>query len=234
MRLRPFWSYYGAKFNIAYLYPFPTLDVLIEPFAGSAQYSLLYYKKDVRLYDVDENICMVWDYLIHAKESHIKKLTLDFNNIDDLKGYSKEEKILMGFWCGKSIAYPQKKPTIFAKSKGTADYKARALQQVQYIRHWKITQCSYDKIPNIEATWFIDPPYKVGGHKYRHSFIDYQKLAKWCKNRNGEIIVCENNHASWLPFNSLCDSRSCYRKSQNNKEVVYTTIKPLQQSLGLL
>lgn len=236
MRLRPFWSYYGAKYNLATLYPAPTSEIVIEPFAGSAQYSLLYHNKDVRLYDLDENICMVWDYLIHAKESQIKKLTLDFEHLDDLKGYTQEEKILMGFWCGKSIAYPQKKPTEFALSKNTADYIQRAVKQVQYIRHWKIYQCSYEKIPNQNATWFIDPPYKKGGHKYRCSSkdIDYEHLAQWCTSRRGSIIVCEMNNATWLPFVRLSLARSCYRKSHDNIEVVYTNVESPQVSLGLI
>ena len=109
MRLKPFWSYYGAKYNIAHHYPCPQHDIIVEPFAGSAQYSLLHYKRDVRLYDLDENICMVWDYLLHAKESQLRGLTLDFEHIYDLKGYTQEEKVLMGFWCAKGASVPQSK-----------------------------------------------------------------------------------------------------------------------------
>ena len=127
MRLKPFFSYYGAKYNIAHRYPNPQHNIIIEPFAGSAQYSLLYYKKDVRLYDLDENICMIWDYLIHAKESQLRRLSIDFKHIDDLKGYTQEEKVLMGFWCAKASSMPQSKMTKYAKHKNTANYKKRCV-----------------------------------------------------------------------------------------------------------
>ena len=220
-RLKPFWSFYGAKYNLAPKYPAPVSDSIIEPFAGSAQYSLLHYKKKVYLYDIDENICMVWDYLIKSTTKDIKRLTLDFECIDNLKGYTPEEKVLMGFWCAKAVTNPKKKPTKFANGKYTANYKQRTLEQVEYIRHWKIEQCSYHDIPNINATWFIDPPYKVGGHHYRYSKIDYRHLSTWCKKRKGLSIVCENNQADWLPFESFSNARSCYKKKCNNIEVVF-------------
>jgi site-specific DNA-adenine methylase len=34
------WSYYGGKSKIVQYYPDPKYDTIIEPFAGSAQYSL--------------------------------------------------------------------------------------------------------------------------------------------------------------------------------------------------
>lgn len=220
-RLKPFWSFYGAKYNLAAKYPIPKNNTIIEPFAGSAQYSLLHYTKNVHLYDIDENICMVWDYLINSKKNDLKRLTLDFECIDDLQGYTQEEKVLLGFWCGKAISRPNKKPSKFALHKNTADYRKRAINQVQYIRHWKIKKCSYNEIPNTNATWFIDPPYLFGGKYYRYSKIDYQHLSTWCKNRKGISIVCENNHADWLPFKELSYARSCYTKKHLNREVVF-------------
>lgn len=234
MRLKPFWSYYGAKYNIAHHYPCPQHSIIIEPFAGSAQYSLLHYKRDVRLYDLDENICMVWDYLIHAKESQLRRLTLDFKHIDDLKGYSQEERVLMGFWLGEGIARPQKKITKFArKNKTLSRFKSRALNQVDFIRHWKIEKSSYADISNISATWFIDPPYQKGGQCYRKSSkaIDYQHLAQWCKDRMGVYIVCEAGGAQWLPFKPLCVQRSCRRGVYDNKELIYSNAVDAQLSL---
>lgn len=70
------------------------------------------------------------------------------------------------------------------------------------IKHWEIKLGSYDELENIEATWFIDPPYQFGGEHYRHGTKDLnlKKLAQWCKERNGQVIVCENTKADWLPF----------------------------------
>jgi 16S rRNA G966 N2-methylase RsmD len=73
------------------------------------------------------------------------------------------------------------------------------------IRHWKIIEGSYEDIENIEATWFIDPPYQFGGEHYKESSknLNFSKLAEWCKSRNGQIIVCENTKANWMEFKPM-------------------------------
>ena len=38
--LKPFWRYYGGKYRAAPAYPPPRLGTIVEPFAGSAGYSL--------------------------------------------------------------------------------------------------------------------------------------------------------------------------------------------------
>ena len=123
--------------------------------------------------------------------------------------------------------------TKYAKSSGTADYKQRAIQKVKFIRHWKITKKSYNEIPNDTATWFIDPPYIKGGHKYKESSknINFDHLSKWCISRKGSYIVCEGSNANWLPFQFLCKARSCANKDYNNNELVFTNIPNQQLSL---
>jgi 16S rRNA G966 N2-methylase RsmD len=76
---------------------------------------------------------------------------------------------------------------------------------LELIRHWEIKLGSYTELENVEATWFIDPPYMYGGEHYKESnkSIDFIKLAEWCKTRNGQTIVCENMKADWLPFKPL-------------------------------
>lgn len=61
----------------------------------------------------------------------------------------------------------------------------------------------------MEYNSFIDPPYEVGGYKYKHSEIDFVDLAEWCKNRNGQSIVCENTKATWLPFKRMVEMSGC-------------------------
>ncbi len=43
-------SYYGSKSKIVKHYPPPEYDTIIEPFAGSARYALMYYNKNVTAY----------------------------------------------------------------------------------------------------------------------------------------------------------------------------------------
>ena len=71
------------------------------------------------------------------------------------------------------------------------------------IKHWQIIKGDYRDIQNIEATWFIYPPYKVQIHGYNCKIENYEMLAEWCKQRNGQIIVCENENGDWLPFQPL-------------------------------
>lgn len=46
-------SYYGSKSKVVDLYPSPKFGKIIEPFAGSARYSLKYFDRDVLLVDKD-------------------------------------------------------------------------------------------------------------------------------------------------------------------------------------
>jgi hypothetical protein len=43
----------------------------------------------------------------------------------------------------------------------------------------------------------------VGGQFYKHHAINYEELAEWAKARRGQVIVCENGTADWLPFSPL-------------------------------
>jgi 16S rRNA G966 N2-methylase RsmD len=95
--------------------------------------------------------------------------------------------------------------------------------QVDAIRHWKIFERSYEDCPSVrKATWFIDPPYQKAGHHYRFGpeLIDYGKLAAWCRARPGQVIVCENAGANWLPFRTLADVKTT-RVGRKSKEVYW-------------
>jgi hypothetical protein len=66
----------------------------------------------------------------------------------------------------------------------------------------------YTQAPDVDATWYIDPPYRGrAGALYRHGSrdIDYAALGAWCKERAGQVIVCEGEGADWLPFERLAD-----------------------------
>ena len=73
-----------------------------------------------------------------------------------------------------------------------------------------------------EATWFIDPPYQVAGRHYRFGSeqLDYARLAKWCRSRPGQVIVCENEGADWLPFRPLAAVKTT-RAKRRSKEVIW-------------
>lgn len=86
-------------------------------------------------------------------------------------------------------------------------------------KQWDIRNASYDTITNQEATWFIDAPYQaLCYHKFHN--IDYVKLAQWCQSRLGQVIVCEQDGANWLPFRTFRSVKNRYHNYSH--EVIWT------------
>lgn len=195
-------SYLGSKSKIVHLYPEPKFDTIIEPFAGSARYALRYFDRNVILYDKSEYVVKVWEYLIAASKNDILSLPLiaDGETVFDYP-LSEPEMWLIGFCLTRAKSIPRKRG--YGRNSWQKD-RQRIADSVHKVKHWKIYQSSYEQIPNIQVTWFIDPPYqfaqKTTAEKYLHSDIDYNYLRDFVNSRCGEVIVCEGEHADWLPF----------------------------------
>ena len=97
--------------------------------------------------------------------------------------------------------------------------RERIASQLQAVRHWEILYGDYNSAPDIEATWFIDPPYEIAGKLYRHGSddIDYKALGDWCRSLRGQVMVCENVGASWLPFVPFMTAKSTPGKRGKSK-----------------
>src|ERR1035437_4150783 len=108
--LKLVFCYYGGKWRIAKHYPQPQYNTIIEPFAGSAGYSLHYPNLNVELYDIDPMICGIWQYLIKVSSEEILKLPINFQHIDEIN-VCQEAKWLIGFWLNKATAQPCKSPS---------------------------------------------------------------------------------------------------------------------------
>ena len=227
LMLRPFFSFYGGKWRAFRRYPTPSHDTIVEPFAGSAGYATRYPDRQVDLYDADPIIAGVWDFLIHATEAEIRHLPLTFDHVDDLD-LPAEARNLIGFWLNHGMNAPCKTPSAWMRA-GTHNtsfwgeaIRERIATQVGAIRHWTITNGQYDKAPNEMSTWFVDPPYtSPAGRRYRYDDrgIDFNVLGDWCQGRRGQVIVCEQAGATWLPFQSIGAFKST--KGQTS-EVVWT------------
>lgn len=218
--------YLGRKSNrFAKIYPEPKYNTIIEPFAGSAGYALHHYSKKVILCEKDPVIYRIWDYLINkATPRMILKLPIleiHERTTDEKYNYLKPvEKDLIGFFINTARASPAKKPTPSdGFRKWNEKHRNILAENVKKIKHWKIIHGSYEQLYNYKkVTWFIDPPYQGhGGQFYKHSNkdIDYKSLASWVRSRNGEVIVCENSEAKWLPFRKL------KLKNQQNDKMKY-------------
>lgn len=200
------WSYYGRKTKVIQYYPSPICDKIIEPFAGTAVYSLYEnnWEKDVLLVDKYDVVIKVWHYLQKASREDILSLP-DMNyhdNVDMHEQLTQEEKWLIGFSINGGSAQPKKTTMKFNTWNRN---KPLIADELHKIRHWDIRQGDYRDIENQEATWFIDPPYVNGGIYYRHNnkSIDFEELGEWCKSREGQVIVCENTKSDWMDFKPL-------------------------------
>jgi hypothetical protein len=229
--IRPFFGYYGGKWRDALKhYPPPKFDTIVEPFAGSAGYSLRYADKQVVLCEVDPILAGVWEYLINVSPSEILAIpdVPDDASVDDLK-ICQEAKWLVGFWMNRATASPRKRPSKWMRERIRPGsfwgnrVRNTIASQLHAIRHWKVFNCSYDQCPfSDDATWFIDPPYEKAGQHYRYGSeeIDYEALGNWARSRPGQVIVCENAGAKWLPFRELATVKTT-RTHRRSKEVIW-------------
>ena len=198
-------SYYGSKSKIVGLYPPPKYGKIIEPFAGSARYSLKYWDNDILLVDKYEVVIRIWKWLQQCSENDILSLP-KFETGIDLRNcnLSEEELLFLGMCAGIASTQPRFKISPYAgEQNGRKNRFKRIAENIHKIKHWKIELGNYEDLPNENATWFIDPPYQFGGHAYVENKIDYDSLSKWVKTRQGQIIVCENTKADWLPFKPM-------------------------------
>ena len=225
-------SYYGSKSKIVDFYPPPKYKKIIEPFAGSARYSLKYWQNDILLVDKYPVIVEVWNYLKNATESDIKGLPkLDTGQTIDNYNLSDIERKFMGFMVQDGTTGMRKTASYFAVKRMDAKFNF-IIENLYKIKHWEIKLASYDELENIEATWFIDPPYEFGGHEYKCSNknIDFLKLGNWCKERNGQSIVCENTKATWLPFKPMVEMQGTMFKTT---EAIWSNYKTNYDSVQL-
>ena len=229
-------SYFGSKYKLAKRYGAPRFDTVIEPFAGSASYSLFWEPKNVILIEKSTVISGIWQYLINADPRRILALPTDFEHVDDVDWRDADEKALVGFWIGKGKSTPGKTRSKWGREYATATdckvwneaVKQRIAKQVDKIRHWQIIRGDYTIAPDIEAHWFIDPPYMESGRKYAVNDVNYTELAAWSQQRKGFTQVCENKGAAWLPFKDFHSVNTYHhmkddgiRKAKYSHEVVY-------------
>lgn len=230
------WSYYGAKTNIVHAYPKPLHGKIIEPFAGTARYALRYFEKDVLLVDKYEVIVKIWKWLQQCSEKDILGLPR-FKAGDNINNHvydCEEQRFLVGFLVGFGFTSPRQTATPRLRQRPSAmNYTIKRIaSQLFKIRHWKIRHGSYETIPNQPATWFIDPPYQYGGHCYTESNkrINFQHLAAWSMERKGQVIVCENTKADWLPFKPMIEQ---FVLTGKNSEAIWSNQPTVFDNLQL-
>jgi len=211
-------SYYGSKSKIVDYYPPPKYSKIIEPFAGSARYSLKYFDRDITLIDKYDVIVRIWNWLKVASKNDILSIPEPkIRQVIKREDYDCEEMfLLMSFVIKSGTAIPAYKVCSNRGEDGQiSDILKNIANQLFKIRHWNIKQGDYRELINEDQTWFIDPPYQFGGDRYKESNkkINFIELGEWCKSRRGQVIVCENTKANWLPFLPMIDMRGTMYKT---------------------
>lgn len=209
VKLSPFFKYFGSKCRSAARYPEPKHDTIIEPFCGGAGYSLNYPERQVVLSDSDKRVATVWQYLIDASPDEIMALPL-MEPGQHIRTLDVSEPARLFISC--CVNSSQFRNVLTQWKNGQNDglwgpkWRKKVARQVTEIKHWRVACHEYDHVENSKATWFIDPPYAELDEHYaasRRNGIDYTHLADWCNSRHGQVIVCEQGGATWLPFRHL-------------------------------
>ena len=220
--MKPIFPFYGSKWRDAKRYPAPQPSTIsgkttvIEPFAGSAGYSLWYEPDRVLLLDADPIIVGIWEYLIAVSEDEILALPdLEPGQSVDEFDLPQEARWLIGFWLNRGSASPKKTQTAFSRrtERQQLVWSERARQRIigelPGIRHWKVRQSSYEDCPMPVGgvTYFVDPPYVDKGRHYRINHVDHGEIGRWARTLPAtapdQTIVCEQQGADWLPFEPL-------------------------------
>jgi len=218
--------YFGSKRRAAYRYPEPEYSTVIEPFAGSASYSLHHRPEKVIAVEYDRRVFELWQRLLELRETppppEIGTRTEDLFHM--LLTYSEH-------------ALTSKYMTV--TSRMVRDWNAihrRILEESRYVRGaFTFLQGSYEDAPDIEATWFIDPPYQYAnkrGYLHGASSINFDRLREFCLSRKGQVIVAEQEGADWLDFKPLFSQPS--HRGSRSTEVVYIKERPIQDVFGVL
>lgn len=211
--------YYGRKKQIARHYPAPQFDTIVEPFAGAASYALFgsNWKRNVILIEKDRRVADIWRWLIEdaTPESIL--------SLPDLRVGEKSSEFLHIVHAATKMAFKYKTIKVTPVLERNWEISKRVMaESVSKVRHWKIINADYTSSPDIEATWFIDPPYKSSpGNGYEHGSrqIDYESLATWVHSRRGQLICCEGEFGDYLPFRPLLKLSGVAGKSSD--ELIY-------------
>ncbi len=234
--IHPLFKCFGSKWMSARLLPAPKYDIVVEPFAGGAGYSLRHHEKKVWLYEKDPQVAFLWRWLIkEATESKIREIPQGLPEGTDIRevGLSPGQELLLKFWQRTNNVGNCWTVSAWGNSPGqwTANTRARVAAESQAIKHWEFGGTdwidAFDDSENV--TWFVDPPYQYN-YRYRQPPIDYSDLGNVCRTHTGQVIACEavcpktGAIPDWLPFAPWSERVTSRRVSgRKSKELLWTT-----------
>lgn len=197
--------YFGRKARSAALYPAPKYPLVIEPFAGSMAYTLHHRPGAAIGLELDSRVVDLWN--LGVKMGLAGKVPLP----PELGSKTDELLVKLASYSEHALT----SGTMTVTSRMLRDWGPMTRKMAESGRwaadHVIYRHGSYLDSPNYEATWFIDPPYQHANRRgYMHGAddIDYRELARWVQTRRGQVIVCEQEGADWLPFTPLYELAS--------------------------
>jgi hypothetical protein len=170
--------------------------LVIEPFAGGMGYSLQRQPPSAIGIERDERLVTLWHRLCGMTEAEIR----DFPT--PVEGERSTDRwVISAAASNTNNVSESRRVNRFLIERFEAQ-RQMAIKVHAYARtHVLYSLGDYRQAPDIEATWFIDPPYQHGsGYRHGSADIDYDELAEWCMTRQGQRIICEGPFADWLPF----------------------------------
>jgi len=219
--------YFGGKKRLCKEYPKPKYNMIIEPFGGSAGYSIFHEYKNVILCEKFEPIRELWKYLINKCTPERIMQFKTYRPGDNVrkedpngKPYNEHELLLL-YMHAFRFNGGQKKlkyPFSFTNTMFVEKTKKRLAKKLSIIKEWRVLD-DFKNAPDIKATWFIDPPYHKAGELYKENKVNFKFLGQWCKKRKGQVIVCEQLGAKWLPFDKLKSYKALTVRGQTKRKV---------------
>lgn len=221
-------KFYGAKQRIASHYPEPVHRTIIEPFAGAAGYAVHHRSNADRviLVEKDARVAELWRRVLALSVDELLAIPLPAAG-------DRSSDLLVAFAAGRTTRDTPATFTVTTRMAERFDPMRRRIAAVlDECRHFEVLQGDYRDSPNIEATWFVDPPYQdigVGrpdrtrGGRYVHSNrdIDYAALGTWVRGRSGQVIACDQEGSDWLPWNGSVTAQDA--ASRNYREVFWVS-----------
>lgn len=229
----PLFKWFGSKWLSSRIYPAPEHDVIFEPYAGSAGYSLRHHEKRVVIWEDNAQLKALWRWLIKdATTSDVLEIPINLREGTDIRklGLSDGQALLLKHWqrtnnvgdCWTISPWGDK------PGQWTANTRARVAEELHAVKHWRFRRPGFDR----PGTYFLDPPYF---YNYRYRFeeaFDHRALVERIEAipKSSQIIVCEAacqktgrvpRYLRFKPFASRITSRRKKTENHHSQEYLY-------------
>lgn len=227
----PLFKCFGSKWTSSKLLPPPTGKIIVEPFAGSAGYSMRHCEHEVVLYEANLHLRTLWKWLIEdASEQAVREVPINIPQGTDIRtlGLSNGQALLLKNWQRTNNIGNLWTTSSWGHLPGqwTANTRARVAEEVALVKHWSISAevdglSAFTLHKGQKFTFMIDPPYQYN-YKYSSEPLDYSLLGYLVQGVEGQVLalegLCTKTGAmpEYLPFEHFATQVTSRRKVYNN------------------